>query len=166
MKSVSRLIAVAILIGLGVWIYTVMFPSPQAIIRKRLNKVAQLASFPSNEGNIARIANVERLGGYFADKVEVKLSGTGVDERTFNDRGELKQAALGARTAVSSISVEMADLSVEMDAGQESATAHFTLELKIGTERDLVVQEMKVGFKKINGEWLINKAESVQTLKR
>ena len=57
MKNLLRLILLALLIAVGFWVWNILFPNPQKIIRHRLNKLAQLASFAPNEGNFSRIAS-------------------------------------------------------------------------------------------------------------
>ena len=45
MKIVFRIVLLAALAALGVWLWTMLFPSPEKIIRQRLDAVAQRASF-------------------------------------------------------------------------------------------------------------------------
>ena len=57
MKLTVRLVVVAALAALGYWLWVVCFPSPEAILHKRLTKVAELVSFTSKEGQIARVGS-------------------------------------------------------------------------------------------------------------
>jgi hypothetical protein len=52
MKIVFRLVLAAALLAFGVWLWFVLFPSPEKVIRKRLTGLAHTASFSSNEGNL------------------------------------------------------------------------------------------------------------------
>ena len=45
MKSPCRLVLLAALIAAGVWLWTILFPTSEEIVRKRLAKVAAEASF-------------------------------------------------------------------------------------------------------------------------
>ena len=56
MKIVFRFVLLAALMALGVWLWFVLFPSPEKIIRQRLTELARTASFSSGEGNLARLA--------------------------------------------------------------------------------------------------------------
>ena len=47
MKIVFRFFLLAALAALGVWLWFVLFPSPEKIIRARLTKLARTASFSS-----------------------------------------------------------------------------------------------------------------------
>jgi hypothetical protein len=53
---------------------------------------------------------------------------------------------------------------VLVNADQESAVADLTLEAQSEGEMDRIVQEMKVTLKKMDGQWLIVKVETVKTL--
>jgi hypothetical protein len=52
MKIVFRLVLAVALLAFGVWLWFVLFPSPEKVIRKRLTGLAHTASFSSNEGNL------------------------------------------------------------------------------------------------------------------
>src|SRR4051812_24438119 len=103
MKKVFRLVLLLGLIALGYWAWTVLFPSPQKVIRGRLLKMAQLASFPAGQGNLSRVADIQRLGTYFTDEIEVVMDVPGIGTHTFNRREEVTQAAMGAKSVVSSV---------------------------------------------------------------
>lgn len=166
MKSLLRLIFLAILIALGYWTWTLLFPNPQKIIRHRLNKLAQLVSFEPGEGNFSRVANVERMGGYFADDVEVAVDIPGLESHTINGRAELIQAAAAWRSTANGVAAQLYDINVDMGPNDQSAMADLTLRARVGGDRDAVIQELKVTFKKIKGDWLISRVATVQTLKR
>ena len=80
MKIVIRLVLLAAFIAIGFWLWSVPWPLlprsslPEKVICcNRLNKAARLASFTAAEGNIARVANIEALGTYFTDEIEIKI---------------------------------------------------------------------------------------------
>lgn len=166
MRNILRLVFVAVLIAVAFWAWSVFFPNPQKIIRHRLVKLAQLASFGPNEGNITRIANVEKMGAYFAENAELVLDIPGVETHTFNGRAELMQAAMAARSTVSGFSAELFDINIDMGPGNESAMVDLTLKARVGGERDVIIEELKITFKNIKGDWLISRATTVQPLKR
>jgi hypothetical protein len=165
MKIVVRLVLLLALIGLGYWLYTVFFPPDAVVIRKRLNKIAELASFSSTQGNIVRVANLERLGTYFADNVEVIVDVPGVGAHTFNQKAELMQAAGAARSSLSSISAKFIDINVDVGSAKHLATADLTLEASVAGQKDAVIQELKFTLENIKGEWLVVRVETVKTLK-
>ncbi len=73
MKIVLRVLSVAALVAVGVWLWTVLFPSPEKVIRQRLATVAKRASFTADESALARLADAESLAGYFSTNVEIDL---------------------------------------------------------------------------------------------
>ena len=80
MKIVFRVLGMVILAGLGVWLWTILFPSPQKIIRQRLEAIAKCVSFAPGEGQLVGLAGAEGLAGYFATNVEINLEVPGRDQ--------------------------------------------------------------------------------------
>ena len=165
MRIIVRLILLAVLLALGFWLWTFLFPNPQKVIRDRLNKIARLASFSGNEGNFSRVAAVEKLGAYFTDEIEVKVDVPHEETVTFNRREELMQAALSARSALSALKVDFPDINDDVDPGKLSATADVTLRADINGEKNALIQELKFYLKKVDGKWLIYRLDTVRTLR-
>ena len=166
MKNLLRLILLVVLIALGIWVWHILFPNPQKIIRHRLNKLAQLASVAPNEGNFSRVACVEKMGAYFTDNAEVNLNIPG-ESLVLNGRAELTQAALAARSSANGgVSAEFVDINIDMGPNNQSAMVDLTLHAKVGSDKDAIIQELEFTFKKIKGDWLISRVATVQTLRR
>jgi hypothetical protein len=165
MKIVIRLVILVALVALGFWAWTFFFPSPQKAIRDRLNKVARLASFAANEGNISRVASIQKLGTYFTEEIEVNVNVPGIDSHTFTRREELTQAAMASKQVVTSIKAEFVDINVDLAPDNLSAVADLTLRANISGEKDTIVQELKFHLNKVNGEWLIHRIDTVRTLR-
>lgn len=163
MKVVLRWLLVAALVALGVWLWLVFFPSPQKVIRHRLDELARTASFSGNESDLARLAAAHSLAGFFATNVEVNLDVPGRLRHTFLGREEIMQAALAARSQAGTLSVQFPDINVTVAPDRQSAVADLTVEAKVPGESDPVVQEMKFSFQKTDGQWLITRIETVRT---
>jgi hypothetical protein len=159
MKILLRLLLLAALAVAGWWCYTTFFPPPQQAIRRNLGKVAKLASFAAGEGNISRIASVQKLGLYFADDVDVAVDFPGHEAYTFRHRAELMQAAMAARGAATSVEAKLYDIVVTIGADGETAKADLTAMATVGGEKAPMVQRLRFSFKKINGSWLITRVE-------
>ncbi len=166
MKNLLRLISLVVVIALGWWAWTFLFPNPQKIIRHRLKTLAELASFEAGEGNISRLSSVEQIGSYFTDNTEVDIDVPGLEPHAFNGRAELTQVAMAVRTSGNGVTAELFDINVDMGPNNQSAMVDLTFKAKIGGERDAIIQELSVTFKKIKGDWLISRVATVQTLKR
>ena len=166
MKHPLRLILLGVLVALGFWIWTLLFPSPEKVIQNRLVKLAKLGSFGSNEGNIARVANIERMGTFFDEDIEVVIDVPGAEAHTFTRREELQQAAMQARSVLSGLQVEFPDIHITLAPDKHSAVADVTLKAKVSGQSDLIVQELSIAFKKVDRAWLISRIETVRTLQR
>lgn len=164
MRILLRLCLVAALLALGWWLWTVFFPSPETVIRKRLDKVATLVSFGSKEGNFARAANVLQLTGYFSTNIEITVDTPAQSRQTLSGRDEITQAALGVRNLLSGLAVEFVDQNITLSPDQSEATVSLTGKARVTGDRDLLVQELKFFLRKINGDWLIVRIETVRTL--
>jgi hypothetical protein len=160
MKIVFRIVLITALAMLGVWLWTVLFPSPEKIIRRRLTELARTASISIGEGDLARLAAARRLAGFFSTNVEVNVDLPGLARQNIMDRDEITQAAMIAHTRT----VKFPDISVTLAPGRQSAMVDLTVEADVPGEQSPLVQEMKFTLKKIDGEWLIIRVETVRTL--
>ncbi len=160
-----RLVVVAALVALGIWVWHILFPSQEQIIRKRLAELAQAASFSGNEAPLAKAANSQKLTTFCAADVEIALDVPGRSLQTLSGRDELRAAALGARSMLSGLKVEFLDPIVSVASDKQTAAVNLTARGKIPGEKDILVQELTFTFKLVEGDWLINKIETVRTLR-
>ncbi|MDB6065643.1 MAG: hypothetical protein JWR26_1851 [Pedosphaera sp.] len=169
MKTLLRLLFLIVVLGLGVWAWTIFFPKPETIVRKRLSQLAALASFSAGEGNFAKVARIERLGALFADQVEVRVDVPGFEAHSFDRREDLMQVAMqvamDTKQVPTGIKAEFLDIMVEVGPDKKSALVDLTLNAKIGDDRDMVVQELKITLKNLKGNWLVTRIETVKTLR-
>jgi len=166
MKITFRLILLAALAGLGVWLWMIFFPSPEKIIRQRLGKVASEVSFAADEGTLARLASAENLANYFTTNVEVNIDTREGDRQEFIGRAQITRAALAARSQLGSLKVKFLDVVVTVAQGKQSATSDLTVDANISGQPEAFVQEVKITFQKFNGQWLITRVETIRTLSR
>ncbi len=165
MKVLVRLLFLASAIALGFWVWNIFFTNPKTVIRNRLNKLAELASYSAHEGNVSRVVSIEKMGGFFTENAKVVVDIPGGETHTFESRDELMQAALAVRAGASNAQVKFLDPNFEMDSGGQSALVDVTLQVKIDGDADAIVQELKFTVKKIKGAWLITHVETVKTLR-
>ncbi len=162
MKITLRLVLLAALITMGVWLWTVVYPSPEEIVRKRLVQVAAEASFNSRENPLIIAARTEHLASRFSTNVEVNLNAPGFERQEFSGRAEITQVAAGARMHLSSLKVEFPDVSVTVASDKLSAAADVAVKVQAAGEKDFNVEELKFTFQKIGGDWLITRVETVR----
>ena len=165
MKIVSRLILGVVGIAVAFWLWTVLFPSPQRVIQKRLNQLAKTATFDPKEGAISKAIKIDKLGGFFASQIELKVNIPGLHPDAITTREELKQAAMAAVSAARGITTEFVDIKIELNPDKQGAYVDLTLNGKAGGEADPIVQQLKFHLKKIDGEWLITRVQTTSPLR-
>jgi hypothetical protein len=163
MKIALRVILLAALVALGAWLWFVLFPSPEKVIRQRLTELARTASFSSNESDLARLAAARTLAGFFSTNVEVNVDLPRFAQRSSLDRDEITQLALAASSRAGGLKVKFPDINVTVASDKQSAVADLTVEVDVSGEPDRIVQEMKFTLQKIDGRWLITRVETVRT---
>jgi hypothetical protein len=159
-----RLLLLAVAGALAVWVWAAWHPSPEKLIRKQLDGLARSASFGPNQGMLAKVAHAEGLSDFFSTNVEIKIDAPGHQEHRLMARSEIPQMAMGLRSSVQSLSVAFPDVTVIVNADEQSAIADATLQVKVSGEADVIVQEVKITLRKMDGHWLILKVETVRTL--
>lgn len=160
-----RVIILAAICAAGYWAAGVLFPSPERVIRKRFAEVAKLVSFSANEAALAKLFNTQKLSGYFSPDVEVVLDVPGRFQNSIVGREELVRAAVAARNHVTALKVDFPDVIVTVSPDRQTATANVTVTAVIAGERDLFVQELKCNLRKLSGDWLLTRLETVKTLR-
>src|SRR5579862_1461708 len=74
MKFLPRIILLVILAAVGFWLWTVFFPSPEKVIRKRLLNMAGDVSFSHGQNNLIQLAHAQSVADFFASNVVVELT--------------------------------------------------------------------------------------------
>jgi ketosteroid isomerase-like protein len=164
MKLISRLILLAALAALGVWLWTIFFPNPEHVIRKQLAKLAQDVSFSQNENNLVKVADAQSVADFFSSNVEVNITVPGHEQQTLAGRDQITQAALASRTMATELDVKFPDVNVTVAPDKQTATADVTLDATVSGESNAIIQEVKITFVKVDGKWLISAVETVRTL--
>jgi hypothetical protein len=164
MKIIIRIVLLAALAALGIWLWTVLFPRPEKVIRRRLTELARTVSSSPNESDLTRLAAARSVAGFFAATVELNVDIPELGQHNSLDREELIQLALMARSRAGGLHVKFPDINITVAPDQQSAVADLTVEANITGERDSVVREMKFTLRKTDGQWLITRVETVHTL--
>jgi hypothetical protein len=166
MKIVFRLILFAALAALGVWLWTVLFPGPEKIIRRRLLELARTASCSPNESDLIRLAAARNVAGFFATNVELKVALPELGQRNSIEREEISQLAYAVRTRAGGLQVTFPDINITVAPGKQSAEVNLTVEANASGWRERLLQEMKFTLRRVDGQWLITRIETIQTLSR
>jgi acyl CoA:acetate/3-ketoacid CoA transferase alpha subunit len=164
MKIIIRIVLLAALAALGVWLWTILFPSPEKVIRRRLTELARIVSSSSNEGDLTRLAAARSVAGFFSTNVELNVELPELGQRNSMDREEITQAALMARSRAGGVQVKFPDINITVAPDKQSAVADLTVEANVSGEQSPMVQEMKFTLQKTDGQWLITRVETIRTL--
>lgn len=164
MKTALRLALFAAAAGAGFWLWTVLFPSPEKIVLKKVSNLAAIATISASDGNITRVSKVSNLIGYFSTDAEIIFDVSGVGARTLSGRDEIRETAAGGFTQVPSLKVQFFDTAAKVAPDKQSAEVTCTARVSAGDSKDFGIQELHFQFKKIDGDWLITRAETVKTL--
>ena len=73
MKIIIRIVLLAALAALGVWLWTVLFPGPEKVIRRRLTELARTVSSSPGESDLTRLAAARSVAGFFSTNVEMNV---------------------------------------------------------------------------------------------
>ena len=166
MKLAGRIILAGIMVALGLWLWRHFHPTPQEAIRRRLTEVARAASYTEPGGLLARATKAQRLAGYFAPEVAIRIDLPDASRQEAASRDEIMQIALRLRGMFRSFTVQLLDPNITVGADKKSAIVDLTLRAETAGDQYLVVQEIKCTLRQIDGEWIIIRVETVKTLNR
>lgn len=164
MKNVFRIGLLIAMAALGGWLWTLFFPGPEKIVRRQMSHLAKTVTFTAQDSPIARAAKAQKLVGFFSQDAKIFLDWTGYGERTISGREEIREDATVGFASISALAVDFLDVTINVADDKKSAEARCTAKLRIGDNKSYDVQEMRFQFMKIEGAWLITKAETIRTL--
>jgi hypothetical protein len=162
MKFFLRLVLTAVVIAAGVWLWTVLFPNPEKVIRQELSELARDASFTGNQSSLAGIAGAQKVANFFSTNAEVNVNAPGRTQ-SLAGRDEIMQAVAAARASLDGLKVEFPDVSVTVAPDKQSADADLSVKAQIAGNPEFIAQ-MKFTFQKIGRQWLITRVETVRIL--
>jgi ketosteroid isomerase-like protein len=164
MQKPFRFLAIAALIGLGAWGVWALFPSADRAIRSRVAELARTASFKPSDGIVPKGLKAQKVPGFFTADAVILLSAQGFEAQDFSGREAIQERALLAMRGLRGLRVEFLDVNLTFGPDKQTAIANLTCKATVSGERDFYVQELNVMFKKVDGQWLIYRVETVKTL--
>ncbi len=166
MKRAVQVLLLGAAAALAVWLWTVLFPSPERAIRSRLADLAKTVSRKAGEGNFSKVYSLQKLPDFFTPDVVVTAEIRGYSPATVEGRDDLVHWIAGGRESFAWIKIEVVDINVTLDADKQTAVANLTAKATASGQSDLFVQEFNFMFRKVDGKWLIYRIETVKTLSR
>ena len=164
MKIVMRLVLFAAVAGMGFWLWTVLFPSPEKIVLRKVSNLAAVATVSANDGNITRATKVSNLISYFSEDAEIVFAVPEAGAHTLSGRDEIRQAAAAGFTQLSSLKVQFFDAGAHVSPDKLSAEVTCTARVNAGDSKEFGIQELRFQFKKLDNDWRITRVETVKTL--
>lgn len=165
MRWLLRFCLLAVIVAAGIWAWRVLFPNPAQVIRKRTLELAQAASVAPQEGPLAQVSNASRVASFFTPDIELSVTVPGHSVVQLNGRDDLMAAALRARAMLSGLVIKFPDIVITVAPDKLSATANVTVWGRIPSDKDFIVEELNLRWRKLDGTWLIQHLETVQTLR-
>jgi ketosteroid isomerase-like protein len=163
LKTLFRLVLAAALAAFGVWLWLVLFPSPQKVIARQFEKLARAASIEPNQGFLPRLTGAQEAGSFFAATVQIDIDTPVRQQHEPMSRDDIVQAFLAARVA-GGLKVRFPDISVTVGPDRQTAQADVTVEARTSDGQASLVQAMRFTLQKIDGKWLITRVQTVRTL--
>lgn len=164
MEKFIRTVAIAALIVLGIWLWRILFPSPEHVIRSMIGNLAETVSFDAKDGNISKAYKVSKLQDFLTVDVEIAVDVSGYPAHTFTGRDEITQALVAGQHRFRGLQIEFPDVNIKLAPDKESAVVNLTAQAKIVGDRDFGIMEFNFLLKKIEGKWKIYRIETVKTL--
>ncbi len=161
MRSIRPIVTFIALAAIAFGVYYFLFPPADKVIRKRMGKLAEAIS-ARPQGNIATVANVNRIASFFHPNVSIKVEGFGTELTSVDGRGELQQMAMGARQRIGGVAVEFYNIQVQV-AGKTNASATATTLVRLNDDNNPTMQEVQFEFEKLGRDWLIRSATPLKS---
>ncbi len=164
MKTIFRLVLLAAVAGLGCWLWTIFFPGPEKLILKKIASLASTTTFSAADGNLTRATKAGNFISFFSTDVEISIDTPELGAHTLSGRDEIRDTARAVFASLATLNVEFLDVTVRLGAGRQTADVSCTARVNAGDKKDFGVQELHFQLKKIDGAWLITRAQTVKTL--
>ena len=166
MKNSLRIALLVAFVFGGGWLWRTLFPGDEALIQRQLHKLAEVASFPSNEAPLAKLTNAAKLANFFTVDGEVDMAPWNYQRVIINGRDELRQAAVGARNAVMSLSVTAEGVVIVLGPADGQATVRLSLTGRTSQDPEARSQPVQLDLRKVDGDWLIRRITTEEYLKQ
>lgn len=164
MRRVVQLILLAGLVVLGFVAWRWMFPGDEVRVRRVVEAAVDAVSWEAGEGNIARMAAANRLGSLCAADIQVVVETRRGGSQVLEGRSDLQQAMMIVRQRAAWMRVGVDDLEVTIGSGGVGAVVLLAATVEIGGVDESILGDYKLGLKKVDGEWLIERVEPVDGL--
>ena len=160
------MVGVLVLLALAFFTYRVLFPDDTVVIENLLNEMAAEASFQGEEAPLAKVSKAGKLAGYFTVDARITVKPFGYRQVMLNGRPEIREAAIAARSTVSSLAINVER--VEVTVSDDRSTASVVMGATVTSSRQEGVwnQVFDLEMRRIEGDWLIHRVENREFIKQ
>ncbi len=159
--ALSALVLLVLLIGGGI----AYRRSDRVQIRRRFNRLADLAGRSPTESMIAMAARSEQLSNLFAAKTELSIPVRGLTGEY--SRREIVQSAVRVKSQAESIELDFHDLKIREISGDNAlCTVTARLRAVINGERINEVRELDCRLVREEGRWVFSSFSVAEILQR
>jgi hypothetical protein len=160
MKRVLQLILVLALAAAGYFLWAWMNPTPEKAIRKQMEKLAETLESKSGEGNIARVAAINKTLSFFAPNVHINGEGIPQVNDSIQGHSELQQALFAARSRLEG-AVTFHEVHVIVAPEETNARVNFRAVAQLAGQTDPYSADLKAEFIKVKRDWLISRVDPI-----
>ena len=140
------------------------FPGDEARIRQVIARAAKAGSVAGNEGDLGRTIKAADLASLCTSDISVKVDALGM-RGGLDGRDQVRMAAMQLGNTFGNYRIVPGEIVVR-EIGDGSARVTLTASFEGGTPADFNAQEFELGFRKVEGRWLIARVETVRALRR
>jgi len=165
MRTLVRIVAILVALAAAYYAYRWCFPDDEAVIRTRLDDLAATVSHSSAEG-FAQLTRAAKFGTFFTEDVVIEIGG-GV--ASIRGRDTVMALAAKAQVPGEGFTIRFVDVTVVVDPSGLSALATMTATAQgrsLGDYQAIDARELEMGWRKVDGEWQIDRVTGVETLQR
>lgn len=157
--KIQQLLAIVIVAALGFWGYTIFFPSPEKVIKETLQRLADTASFTSQEKPLARLGAINAIPSFFQTNAVLRISNPRYG-RSLEGRAAIREAVAGSRAAVQSLQITLTDPQITVTSS-EMASLVVTATVFIDQDPNPSLQILKMKLQRQGRKWLITYVEPI-----
>ncbi|MBM3846854.1 MAG: nuclear transport factor 2 family protein [Verrucomicrobia bacterium] len=164
----KRPVLALLVLALTVGGYFLTRDDDAAILTRQLRRIETMGSHQSGEGQIPRQARAANLRELFTPDTSLLIRIPDHGERKLSNREELMDVVRQVKAGVDAMRLEFLDPKVTVFADRRVAEARTTLRATIGenaNSQQLFV-ELKVQWRREDGNWAIEGIETIRTVGR
>ena len=166
MRALVRVVAVLVALAAAYYAYRWYFPDDEAVIRARLDDLAATVSHSGGGEGFSMLTRAAKFGTFFTQDVVIEIGG-GV--ASIRGRDTVMALAAKAQVPGEGFTIRFVDVTVVVDPSGLSALATMTATAQgrsLGDYQAIDARELEMGWRKVDGEWQIDRVTGVETLQR